>query len=53
MVCEARDRLSGVCEGRGKAGWAPTAAQTALRAKIEGELSWPWDMEETRLYEQL
>jgi hypothetical protein len=59
MVCEAIDRLrSVVCEeeegGAGrKAGWELTAAQTALWAKVGGELSWPWDMEATRLYEQL
>jgi hypothetical protein len=53
MVCEARDRLSGICDGRGKTGWAATAAQMALRAKMERDLTWPWDTDAGRLYEQL
>eukprot|EP01052_Picozoa_sp_SAG31_P003341 SAG31_NODE_127_length_23612_cov_39.709863_7_plen_390_part_00 len=53
MVCEARDRLDDICDGRGKAGWVVTAAQLALRAKMERDLSWPWDLEAGRLYEAL
>ena len=64
MVCEAIDRLgrtvttvsASVPSTGKKAGWPNievTAAQKALWAKINGELSWPWDMQETRLYEQL
>ena len=53
MVCEARDRLSDICNGRAKAGWAVTAPQVALRAKMERDLTWPWDMDARRLYEQL
>jgi hypothetical protein len=48
VVCEEEEGGAGR-----KAGWELTAAQTALWAKVGGELSWPWDMEATRLYEQL
>ena len=53
MICEARDRLCDICNGRGKAEWAVTAAQMELHAKMERDLTWPWDMEAGRLYEQL